>query len=113
MERTLISSSIANMQEEDHFCTSPQVMALTGGRDGGDRFDYAHCGRKLCGGEEKNCENGAHHRGVLIIINRRTYCFGCPSRRRSVSRAVVGLPRSAGGAACECVCVTKSIGTLL
>lgn len=64
---------------------------LAGGRGDGGRFDYAHCGRKLCGGEEKNCENGAHHRGVLIIINRRTYCFGCPSRRRSVSRAVVGV----------------------
>uniref|UniRef100_A0A2S2NDK5 Uncharacterized protein n=1 Tax=Schizaphis graminum TaxID=13262 RepID=A0A2S2NDK5_SCHGA len=61
---------------------------------GGQQFDCAYCsGRKWCGGEEKNCENGAHHHGVLIIINRRIYCFGCPSRRRSVSRRRWGRNR--------------------
>jgi len=39
---------------------------------------------------KKLWERCSSRREVLIIINRRTYCFGCPSRRRSVSRTTVG-----------------------
>lgn len=55
----------------------------------GWRFDRAY----YYGAEERTkklWEPWSSRSGVLIIINRRTYCFGCPSRRRSVSRAAVG-----------------------
>lgn len=61
----------------------------------GWRFDRAYLLLRggVNGAEERTkklWERCSSRRGVLIIINRRTYCFGCPSRRRSVSRAAVG-----------------------